>query len=56
MVSQRGIEVNPEKIRAIMELEPPKTVKEVQSLNGKIAALTGLSRKQQKNVYPSFAH
>ena len=29
MASQRGIEVNPEKIRAIMELEPPMTVKEV---------------------------
>ena len=29
MVSQRGIEVNPEKIWAIMELEPPRTVKEV---------------------------
>ena len=39
MVSQRGIEVNPEKIQAIMELEPLRTVKEVQSLNGKIAAL-----------------
>ena len=39
MVSQRGIEVNLEKIRAIMELAPPKIVKEVQSLNGKIAAL-----------------
>ena len=39
MVSQRGIEVNPEKVRAIMELGPPKTVKEVQSLNGKITAL-----------------
>ena len=39
MVSQRGIEVNLEKIRAIMELEPPGMVKEVQSLNGKIAAL-----------------
>ena len=34
MVSQRGIEVNPEKIRAIMELAPPKTIKAVQSLNG----------------------
>ena len=29
MVSQRGIEVNPEKIWAIMELAPPKMVKEV---------------------------
>ena len=39
MVSQRGIEVNPEKVRAIIELGPPMTVKEMQSLNGKIAAL-----------------
>ena len=39
MVSQRGIEVNPEKVRVIMELAPPKTVKEVQSLNAEIVAL-----------------
>ena len=32
MVSQRGIEVNPDKIQAIMNMEPPKNVKEVQSL------------------------
>ena len=31
MVSQRGIEVNPKKVRAILELEPPRTVKAVQS-------------------------
>ena len=31
MVSQRGIEVNPEKVRAILKLEPPRTVKAVQS-------------------------
>ena len=39
MVSQRGIEVNSEKVRTIMELATLKTVKEVQSLNGKIVAL-----------------
>ena len=39
MVSQRGIEANPDKIWAIMEMTPPRNVKEVQSLNGKIAAL-----------------
>ena len=39
MVSQRGIEANPNKIRAIIEMAPPRNVKEVQSLNGKIAAL-----------------
>ena len=31
MLSQRGIEVNPEKVRAIMELGPPRMVKKVQS-------------------------
>ena len=29
MVSQRGIEVNLDKIRAIMEMTPPKNIKEV---------------------------
>ena len=35
MVSQRGIEVNSDKIRVIMEMTPPRNVKEVQSLNGR---------------------
>nr|XP_023883755.1 uncharacterized protein LOC111996052 [Quercus suber] len=39
MVSQRGIEANPEKVRAIINMESPKTVKEVQKLTGTIAAL-----------------
>ena len=34
MVSQRGIEANPDKIQAILSIEPPKNVKEVQSLIG----------------------
>ena len=38
MVSQRGIEANPDKIRAIIEMKPPRNVKEVQSLNEKVAA------------------
>ena len=54
MVSQRGIKVNPEKIRAIMELEPPKTIKEVQSLNGKIAALNGFISKATDKCLPFF--
>ena len=39
MVSQRSIEVNSEKIRAIMEMAPPRNTKKVQCLNGKVAAL-----------------
>ena len=29
MISQKGIEVNPDKIQAILNMEPPKNVKEV---------------------------
>ena len=54
MVSQRGIKVNPEKVRAIMELEPPRTVKEVQSLNGKIAALNRFVSRSTDRCLPFF--
>ena len=52
MVSQRGIEVNPEKVRAIMELRPPRTVKEVQSLNGKVMALNKFDSKATDKCLP----
>ena len=54
MVSHRGIEVNSEKVWAIMELTPPKTVKEVQSLNGKIAALNRFVSKATNKCLPFF--
>ena len=54
MVSQRGIEVNSEKVPTIMELKPPRTVKEVQSLNGKIAALNRFVSKVTDKCLPFF--
>ena len=54
MVSQRGIEANPDKIRAIMEMKPPKNVKEVQSLNGKVAALNRFVLKVMDKCLPFF--
>ena len=54
MVSHRGIEVNPEKVWEIMELSPPKTIKEVQSLNGKIAALNRFISKATDKCLPFF--
>ncbi|XP_065623514.1 uncharacterized protein LOC136064949 [Quercus suber] len=54
MVSQRGIKVNPEKIRAIMKLELPRTVKDVQSLNGKVAALNRFISKATDKCLPFF--
>ena len=54
MVSHRGIEVNSAKVQAIMELEPPRIVKEVQSLNGKIAALSRFVSKAMDKCLPFF--
>ena len=34
MVSHKGIEANPEKIKAILDMQPPQSIKEVQSLTG----------------------
>ena len=56
MVSQRGIEVNPNKVQAIMELTPKKNVKEVQSLNGKVAALNKFVSIATDRCLPSYAH
>ena len=39
MVPQRGIEANPEKVKAILEMSSPKTVKGVQFLTRRVAAL-----------------
>ena len=39
MVSYRGIEANLEKIKAILDMKSPQSIKEVQSLTGRVAAL-----------------
>ena len=54
MVSQRGIEANPNKIRVIMEIAPPRNMKEVQSLNGKIAALNKFVSRATDKCLPFF--
>ncbi|KAI5328087.1 hypothetical protein L3X38_027483 [Prunus dulcis] len=40
MISQRGIEANPKKIKAMIDMEMPKTQKDIQSLTGRVVALT----------------
>ena len=54
MVSQRGIEVNPNKIWAIIEMAPRRNLKEVQSLNGKVAALNRFVSRATDKCLPFF--
>jgi len=54
MVSERGIEANPDKIQAILNMEPPKNIKEVQSLTGRVAALNKFVSKATDKCLPFF--
>ena len=54
MVSQKGIEANPDKIRAILDMKPPKNIKEVQSLTGRVAALNKFVSKATDKCLPFF--
>ena len=54
MVSQRGIEANSDKIQAILDMEPSKNIKEVQSLTGRVAALNRFISKATDKCLPFF--
>nr|XP_023884357.1 uncharacterized protein LOC111996604 [Quercus suber] len=54
MVSQRGIEANPEKVQAILNMTSPKSVKEVQKLTGRIAALNRFVSRATDKCLPFF--
>ena len=54
MVSQRGIEANPEKVRAILEMSSLKIIKEVHSLTGRVAAFNRFVLKATDKCLPFF--
>ena len=54
MVSQRGIEANPEKVQAIINMVSPRTVKEVQKLTGRISALNRFVSRATDKCLPFF--
>ena len=54
MISRRGIEANPEKIQAIINMRSPTTTKEVQSLAGRVAALNRFVSRATDRCLPFF--
>ncbi|KAL0415979.1 UNVERIFIED_CONTAM: hypothetical protein Slati_3429800 [Sesamum latifolium] len=54
MVTQRGIKANPDKIKAIIDMEPPTSINEVQRLTGRIAALSRFISKSAEKGLPFF--
>ena len=53
-VSQRGIEANPDKIKAIEQIEAPKSVKDVRRLAGCVAALSRFISRSAERALPFF--
>ena len=54
IISQRGIEANPEKVRVILEMSSPRTIKEVQFLTGRVVALNRFASKATDKCLPFF--
>jgi len=54
MVSQRGIKANLEKVKAILKMSSPKTVKEVQKLTMRVMALNMFVSKVTDKCLPFF--
>lgn len=54
MVTERGIEVNPAKVRAILELTPPRTFKDAQVFAGEIVALSRFISRLADRSLPFF--
>ena len=49
IVNSRGIEANPDKIKAVLDMRPPSNTKEIQRLTGRIAVLSRfVSRSNDK--------
>ncbi|XP_071920768.1 uncharacterized protein [Coffea arabica] len=54
MISKDGVRANPDKVKAIMDMAPPRNVKEVQRLAGRMAALNRFLSKSAVRGSPFF--
>jgi hypothetical protein len=54
LVSTKGIEANPDKIKALVEMQDPVSVKDVQKLTGRVAALNRFIPRAVERRLPFF--
>ena len=54
IVNNRGIEANPDKIKAVLYMPPPSGIKEVQRLTGRIVALSRFVSRASDKCQPFF--
>ena len=54
IVNSRGIEANPDKIKAVLDMLPPSNIKDIQRLTGRIAALSRFVSRANDKCQPFF--
>lgn len=54
LVSHRGIEANPEKVKAVLEMQPPRTTKQLQQLTERIVTLNRFISRSTDKCLPFF--
>ncbi|GJS39514.1 reverse transcriptase domain-containing protein [Tanacetum coccineum] len=54
MVTSEGIRANPKKTKAVADMQSPKTLREMQSLSGKLAALNRFLSRSAERAMPFF--
>ena len=54
MLTNRGIEANPDKCKAVLNMQAPRSKKEVQQLTDRLAALTRFLPRSAEKALPFF--
>ena len=54
LVTSEGIRANPKKTKAILDMQSPRTLREMQSLSGKLAALNRFLSRSAERALPFF--
>ena len=54
IVNGRGIEANPNKIKVVLDMQPPSNTKETQRLTGRIASLSCFVSKSSDKCQPFY--
>ena len=54
IVNNQGIEANPDKVKAVLDMLPPSNIKDIQRLIGRIAALSRFKSKANEKCQTFF--
>ncbi|XP_065036645.1 uncharacterized protein LOC135672121 [Musa acuminata AAA Group] len=54
IIHERGIDANSEKVQAIIDMQPPRTIRDLQRLNGRLVALSRFLSRSGDRCLPFF--